>query len=106
MDIEEQQEIKELKRSHKKKYVIIVACVIICFCLLLSIVVYCKKNEETIDNAYVTSQRASISDNLYYDKDVLVDRAHEGDEENILADYRLLSKYLAETYPQQVFYLE
>ena len=106
MDTEEQQEIKELKRSHKKKYVIIVVCVTICFCLLLSIVVYCKKNEETIDNAYVTSQRASISDNLYYDKDVLVERAHEGDEENILADYRLLSEYLAKTYPQQVFYLE
>lgn len=100
MNTEEYQDIKASKRSHKKKYAITVVYTITCFCLLLGIV-GCG-----IDNTYVTSQRDSVSDNLYYDKDTLNERAHKGDEEHILADYRLLSEYLAKTYPQKVFHVD
>lgn len=100
MNTEKYQDIKASKRSHKKKYAITVVYTITCFCLLLGIV-GCG-----IDNTYVTSQRDSVSDNLYYDIDTLNERAHKGDEEHILADYRLLSEYLAKTYPQKVFYVD
>ena len=100
MNTEEYQDIKASKRSHKKKYAITVVCTITCFCLLLGIV-GCG-----IENTYVTSQIDSVSDNLYYDKDTLSERAHKGDEEHILADYRLLSEYLAKTYPQKVFHVD
>ena len=100
MDTKEYQDIKALKQSHKKKYAITIVCTIIYFCLLLSIV-GCG-----IDNTYVIPQIASVSDNLYYDKDTLTKRARKGDEEHILADYRLLSEYLAKTYPQKVFHVD
>ena len=100
MNTEKYQDIKASKRSHKKKYAITVVYTITCFCLLLGIV-GCG-----IDNTYVTSQRDSVSDNLYYDINTLNERAHKGDEEHILADYRLLSEYLAKTYPQKVFHVD
>ena len=102
MDTEEYQEIKEPKQSYKKKYVIIViVCIIVCFFLVLL-----WWNMQMESGSIEFANRVKISDNLYYDEDNFKQHVHEGDEENILADYRLLSKHFTDSYPYQVFYVE